>query len=394
MIGAGIFSAAAPAVLAAGNAVLIAVLTAGLLAFLNAITMAQLASVYPESGGAYVYGRKRLGPFWGFLAGWGFVIGKMASCTAMALTFASYVIPDYANTVAAALVISLTIVNYFGVKKTLLASKILLAATLACLAVVIYATLGGNPANTHIFTPGHDASLSGILQASGLMFFSFAGYARVATLGEEVIDPEITIPRAIYISLSTTLVLYLVVISSAISAVGVDGLATSSAPLLDAVIASGMNSLAPLVRVGAALACVGVLLSLLAGVSRTVFAMASNRELPTALARVHPTHKVPANAEMLIGVVVAFVVLFADLRNAIGFSSFAVLTYYAIANIAAWTLSLSERKYPRVLALAGATACVTIAFSLPTLSVVGGVVLFAFGSAIYFIRRKAQAAIS
>src|SRR3954468_21820713 len=94
MMGAGVFAVWAPAARAAGVGLLIGLVIAALVAYCNATASAQLAAVYPVSGGTYVYGRERLGPGWGFAAGWSFVIGKTASCAAMALTFATYVVPD------------------------------------------------------------------------------------------------------------------------------------------------------------------------------------------------------------------------------------------------------------------------------------------------------------
>ncbi|HET9240331.1 MAG TPA: amino acid permease [Oligoflexus sp.] len=385
MIGAGIFAAAGPAAAAAGTGLLLAVVIAGCIAWLNASTMAQLAALYPESGGTYVYGRKRLGPIWGFLAGWGFVVGKLASCTAMALTFAYYAAPDYARPLAVTAVLVLTLINYMGVKKTAQATKILVILVLSSLALVAFAALGGGAVDTARLTGWLDrGGFPGLLQASGLMFFAFAGYARIATLGEEVVEPRTTIPRSILIALGITLAVYLLIIGSAVLTVDIDQLAQSQAPLRLAVESGRFHALAPVVRIGACFASLSVLLSLMAGISRTTFAMASGRDLPHALSAVHPVHKVPHRAELMVGLIVAAVVSFADLRSAIGFSSFAILTYYAIANIAAWTLSKEQRLYPRWMSGLGLIACVTVAFSLPGVSVVGGLILFGLGLGIYF----------
>src|SRR6185312_6499955 len=89
----------------------------------------------------YVYGRERLGEFWGYLAGWGFVVGKTASCAAMALTVGSYVWPDHAHAVAVAAVVALTAVNYAGVQKSALLTRAIVAVVLAVLAAVITACL-------------------------------------------------------------------------------------------------------------------------------------------------------------------------------------------------------------------------------------------------------------
>jgi APA family basic amino acid/polyamine antiporter len=136
--------------------------------------------------------------------------------------------------------------------------------------------------------------------------------------------------------------------------------------------------LSPVVRAGAAVAALGSLLALVLGVSRTTFAMARDGHLPTALAAVHPRFGVPHRAEVAVGVVVAILVACVDLRGAIGFSSFAVLTYYAIANASAWTL-----RSGRVVAAVGLAGCVVLAFSLPLWSVLIGCGVLAIGAIAY-----------
>ena len=116
MVGAGVFSVLAPAARAAGDGLLVGLAIAAVVAYCNAMSSAWLAARYPESGGTYVYGRERLSPFWGYLAGWAFVVGKTASCAAMALTFGAYALPEHRRAIAAAVVVSLTVVNYCGVK--------------------------------------------------------------------------------------------------------------------------------------------------------------------------------------------------------------------------------------------------------------------------------------
>ncbi|MEJ7790642.1 MAG: amino acid permease [Gaiellaceae bacterium] len=273
-------------------------------------------------------------------------------------------------------------VNYLGVSKTAGLTRVIVALVLMSLAVVVAAALGGGAFEAERLTPVFgDGGVYGILQAGGLFFFAFAGYARIATLGEEVRQPERVIPRAIPLALGITLVVYVTVAVAALGAAGADELAASDAPLAAAVRAGTLNSLAPVVRVGAAIASLGVLLSLLAGVSRTTFAMADQAEFPRFLAGVHPRFKVPHRAEIAVGVAVVAVVSVADLRSAIGFSSFAVLVYYAIANASALTLRREERRWPRWLPVLGVAGCLTLAFTLPWLSVVVGAAVLAIGAA-------------
>ncbi|MBP1160663.1 APA family basic amino acid/polyamine antiporter [Rhodococcus sp. PvR099] len=385
MIGAGIFAALAPAAQAAGTALPLALAVAGIVAYCNATSSARLAARYPSSGGTYVYGRERLGEFWGYLAGWGFVIGKTASCAAIALTVGAYAWPAHAHAVAVASVLALTAVNYVGVQKSALLTRVLVAVVLAVLAVVVVVGLG-SAAPSHWADGGSGGAL-GVLQAAGLLFFAFAGYARIATLGEEVRDPRRTIGLAIPIALGITLVVYALVAAAALKTLGPQGLAAATDPLAQVVRAAGAPGLEPVVRVGAVLAALGSLLALILGVSRTTLAMARDGHLPRGLAAVHPRFGVPHRAELMVGVVVAVLAAVADLRHAIGFSSFAVLAYYLIANCSALTLTRAEgRAWPGVPIL-GALGCVVLGFALPLASVLSGLAVLGVGALVYAARR-------
>jgi len=388
MIGAGIFSAIAPAAAASGSWMLVSLAIAAGVALCNALSSAQLAAMYPAAGGTYVYGRERLGAFWGYLAGWGFVIGKVASCAAMALTFGFYVNDHIARPLAVGAVAAFTIVNVTGVQKTARVASVLVVAVLATLFVPVLSTLALPSFDAgRAFPDGAAPGGLGLLEGAALLFFAFAGYARIATLGEEVVEPARTIPRAIPIALAITVSVYAVVIAAALIALGPGGLAAAKAPLVATVEASDLDGWTPVVRVGAALASLSVLLSLLAGVSRTSFAMARERDLPGWLDAVHPRYGVPHRAEIVAGVIVAALAATLDLRSAIGFSSFAVLGYYAIANASAWTLTGDERRFPKVISGVGVAGCIALAISLPWETLAAGGALFAVGIAVYAGRR-------
>ncbi|MFF4100983.1 APC family permease [Streptomyces sp. NPDC001903] len=389
MVGAGIFAALAPAAGAAGpagGALLAALAVAGLVAYCNAHSSARLAARHPASGGTYVYGRERLGPFWGYLAGWGFVIGKTASCAAMALTVGAYVWPGRQHAVAVAAVVALTAASYGGVQKSARIARVIVAAVLAVLAAVVVVCLTSGAADAGRLGGSAGGGLGGLLQAAGLLFFAFAGYARITTLGEEVRDPGRTIPRAVPLALGIALLVYAAVAVAALSVLGAGALAASPAPLADAVRAAGMPGLTPVVRVGAALAALGSLLALVLGVSRTTLAMARDGHLPRALAAVHPRHRVPHHAELAVGAVVAVFAATTDLRGAIGFSSFGVLAYYAIANASAWTLDSGVKG--RAVAAVGLSGCVVLACALPAAAVVAGAGVLAVGVAAYLVRGR------
>lgn len=386
MLGAGIFAALGPAARAAGSGLLLGLGIAGVVAYCNATASARLAARYPASGGTYVYGRERLGEFWGYLAGWSFVVGKTSSCAAMALTVGAYVWPGQAHAVAVGAVVALTVVNYRGVQKSAWLTRVIVTVVLAVLASVVVVCLTSGNSDAGRLDVGVSGGVGGVLQAAGLLFFAFAGYARIATLGEEVRDPARTIPRAIPLALGITLVVYAAVAVAVLSVLGSGVLGQAPAPLADAVRAAGVPGLAPVVRVGAAVAALGSLLALILGVSRTTLAMARDRHLPGALAAVHPRFQVPHRAELAVGAVVAALAATVDVRGAIGFSSFGVLVYYAIANAAAWTLSSTVAS--RVLPVVGLAGSVTLAFALPWVSVAVGVGVLGVGAVAYRVRRQ------
>ncbi|RZS89618.1 APA family basic amino acid/polyamine antiporter [Motilibacter rhizosphaerae] len=303
MVGAGVFSAYAPAARAAGSALLVALALAAVVAWCNATSTAALAAEHPQAGG-----------------------------------------------VAAAVV--MTAVNYLDIRRTAVLNRVLVAVTLLCLGLVVVGALAA-PGPRHALPVAHDlraAGLHGVLQAAGLLFFAFAGYARVATLGEEVRDPRRAIPRAVPVALGLVIAVYAVVGVSVLLVLGPAATGASPVPLRDAVAAGDLPGLAGLVRVGAVTASAGVLLTAMAGVGRTALAMARDAELPTALAAVHPRFQLPHRAELVLGAVVVVAVSLADVRSAIGFSSLAVLGYDAVANAAAGIVVLAAGLAGRAVA--------------------------------------------
>jgi APA family basic amino acid/polyamine antiporter len=382
MVGAGVFSAFTPAAAAAGSGLLVGLVVAAVVAWCNATASAQLAAQYPTSGGTYVYGRERLGPWWGFVAGWGFVVGKTASCAAMALTVATYAVGGDARAtrfLAIAAVVGLTIVNLRGITKTARLATVLVVLTIGILGVTLVAIGVSNRTWHSPFEGWGTSSAYGILQSAGLLFFAFAGYARIATLGEEVRDPETTIPRAIPRALGIVVVLYAVVGVVLLAVLGPAGVAGSDLPLLAAADQAGVSWMGAPVRVAAVLASLGALLGLVTGVSRTMLAMARERDLPAVLATVDERHGVPQAAQAAVCAVVVLLVVAFDVRAVIGFSSFGVLVYYAVANAAAVTQDATHRRWPRGLHLFGIVGCVVLVVTLPWAAVAVGVGVFAVG---------------
>lgn len=384
MIGAGVFAAFTPAAAAAGSGLLVGLALAAGVAWANATSSAQLAAQFPESGGTYVYGRECLGESWGFAAGWAFVVGKTASCAAMAITAATYALGGEARAaqvVGLGVVGALSVVLTRGITKTARLARVLLTVTLVCLLITALVVVAFTRTWQSPITGLGSATAYGILQSAGLLFFAFAGYARIATLGEEVRAPAVTIPRAITRALGLVIALYAALALLLLVTIGAQGIAGSPLPLLAAAQAADVSWVGVFLRIGATVAAVGALLGLLSGVGRTVLAMARRGDLPRRLAAVDPIHQVPAVAQLTVAGAVAALVILTDLRHAIGFSSFGVLLYYAIANASAWTQPAEHRRWPRWIQAAGLLGCLVLAATLPWGSVVAGAAVVGIGVA-------------
>jgi APA family basic amino acid/polyamine antiporter len=358
MLGAGVFVVFGPASELAGSLLLVSILLAALVAYLNAASIAQLAAVVTRSGGAYAYGRHYLGNAWGFLAGMSFLVGKIGSAAAIALVFATYLTPGFEILTAVLAVVVMAAINIAGINRTAFGSKVLATITLSFLNVLILAGLVAEPAEGTMTAGG----FPGVLTAASLFFFAFAGYARVATLGGEVRDSEKSVPSAIRISLAMVLVTYLALALVLMLKLG-PSFAGSLTPIADlAGVALGIEG--SVVAIFAAVATLGSLLALLAGMSRTASEMASDAELPKVLSK-KLTNGSPALAEVIISLLVILLVVSGSIILTIGLSSFAILSYYAIANLAAYRQPRSETQRAKWLNLVGLGLCVLLGLSVP-----------------------------
>jgi APA family basic amino acid/polyamine antiporter len=366
MLGAGVFVVFAPASLLSGSYLLVAIALAGLVAALNARSIRQLSKVLPVAGGAYAYGRKYLSKGWGFYAGISFVLGKIGSVAAIALAAASYIYPAAKIQVAIAAVLIMTLINLLGINRTALGALLLSVPTITLLLLVGFTGL-----QQPVIGIETELSIPGIISAAALIFFAFAGYARVATLGEEVTNPAVNVPRAITIGLVAVLGLYLLVGNSLSLQLG-PALASSVAPVLDYTSLTMPWLAREAVIAIAAAACLGSLLSLLAGISRTSEAMAKDGELPRALAIRSKKFDSPWVAELFLAAIAIALLSSGDIVWTIGISSFCVLSYYAIANLAAFRQLGKAKPGSKILALIGLSSCLLLAVFVPVQSLIIG----------------------
>ena len=370
MLGAGVFVVFAPAADLAGYLLPVSVLLAGLVAYLNAASIAQLAAQVSRPGGAYSYAQKYLSQNWAFLAGSSFLIGKVASSAAIALAVASYLFPEQTIPVALLSVAVMAIINILGVNRTAFGSLILGGITVLFLIFVIVSAIVFADFTTVANEP--DLQGFGVLTAAALIFFAFAGYARVATLGDELIDSKQNTAKAIAASFGIVFGIYLA-LSFLMPAVLGNQLRFSIAPMIDLLAITAPWFPVAGVSVVAGIASLGSLLALLAGMSRTASVMGEDKELPSMFAIRSQKVQTPWVAEISVSLLVMVLILSGDLVWAIGLSSFAILTYYTVANLAAYRQPRSQSSRSRLWPLLGLLLCLSLAFSVPITSLIIGV---------------------
>jgi len=390
IVGAGIFVVTGVAAGIAGPAFLLGLLLAGIAAAANALSSAQLAAEYPQSGGTYEYGYRVLAPWAGFAAGWMFLASKVSAAGAVALGLAGYLerlVPGLPpRAVAVGAILLFTGLNYFGVRRSSRANLAIVAVSLGSL--VLFAALGAPDFRVENLRPFAPHGWRGVTEAAAVLFFAYTGYARIATLGEEVREPRTTIPRAVLVTIGGAILLYLAVALVAIGVTGAGALASTPAPLAVAAGRTGIPWLVVVVSVGGATAMLGVILSQLLGLSRMVFAMARRGDLPRILERVHPAHAVPDRAVLLVGAASAAVAATGTLRGVAAAASFTILVYYAIANVAALRMPAEAKLYPDAVPAAGLAGCLLLAASLAPGTIAVGAGVLAAGFAARWLARR------
>ena len=380
ILGAGIFAVISPAASIAGPSLLVALVIAAFVALCNALSSAQLAAVFPRTGGTYEFGGRVLGPWWGYGAGWMFLTANTIGPGVIALAFGAYfnaVVGMVPARVAAVLgAFAMTSINALGVRRSIRVTDVVVILSLASLLTVVVIGLpGGKLSNFAPFAPGGPV---GTLQATALLFFAYTGYSRIATLVEEVKDPQRTIPRATVLALGTAAVLYLAVGVTAIAVLGAAGVSASSSPLQSAMAAVGSGVGVAVVILGALLTTFNEGLSDLLGASRVAFAMARKSDLPSGVVHLGKDQN-PYRSVLLVGVLAILVAAFAPFGVAVGISSFGTLLYYTVTNTSALRLTKEQRRFPRLLSLAGLIGCLGLAFSLATPEIEFGLGILAVG---------------
>ncbi|MEY4980816.1 MAG: hypothetical protein RL174_154 [Actinomycetota bacterium] len=366
MLGAGVFAVFSGAAKLAGEWLFLATLIAAVVAALNALSVLQLARQVDRPGGVYSYSRVYLTPQASFVAGFSFVLGKTGSIAAISLTFAEYAFPGNQGVAASAAVVALTVLNLFGINRTATFAGFFAVLTVVFL---LFSALSGLAFEGHKKVDDLSMSLHGetefihVFGAAAVIFFAFAGYARVATLGHDVKNPKRNIPIAIALALAVVLVLYILLVFGLQNALG-GSLSSSSAVFVDLLSRTAPWFPTQAIIAIAAMAALGSLLSLLAGVSRTAATMAVDGEFPGRLSE-RNRHGAPWLAESIIAIAAIALIQFDNLIWVIGFSSFSVLIYYGIGHLSSIRQPKNERLMPRWLNWIGVALCIALVSSIP-----------------------------
>lgn len=399
ILGTGVFVSLGIGAGIVGSGLVLAVALAALVATANGLSSAQLAAAHPVSGGTYEYGYRYLHPAAGFAAGWTFLLAKSASAATAALGCAGYLLhvfsvdePAAKVALALGIVVAMSALVASGVRRSNQVNTAIVCLTLlALVAFVAFGLASVDPAHLEerlgLSAIGSAlAEPDALLHATALIFVAYTGYGRIATLGEEVRQPERTIPRAIVITLVASMLLYLAVSATAVAVVGADAFAaataSAAAPLEVVAQRFATPAVSHLVAVGAVTAMGGVLLNLVLGLSRVLLAMARRRDVPRALDRVSPHRQSPTRAVWAVGAIIALLVLIGDVKTTWSFSAFSVLVYYGLTNLAALRLPSEARRFPRWIAALGLVSCASLAFFVDWPIWLGGLGLIALGFAL------------
>ncbi len=349
-----------------------------------------MAAKYPHSGGTYEYGYILINPTFGFSAGWMFLISKLTAAGVVAIGFGSYFnqLHPIASpiTFSVLAVILLTLANYFGIKKAGILNLVIVTITLLSL---LYLIISGIPkVNTENFKPFAPFGISGIAEAAALLFFAFTGYARIATLAEEVVEPKKTIPKAIIITIVIAIVLYTAISVVAIGVIGTESMASSKSPLQVVADSLSTPAISIIVTIGASTAMLGVLLSQVLGISRMMLAMGRRYDLPPIFQTIHKRFRVAHIGILITGAIILLLTVVGTFEFIVRSATFTILLYYSITNIAALRQPKKERMYGRLIPVLGLIGCLAMSVSLPLNVIISSIALLFSGFAVRFLFHK------
>lgn len=390
IIGAGIFVVTGVAAGVSGASFLVGLMIAGIVASFNGLSSAQLAAVYPQSGGTYEYGYRLLSPVWGFSAGWMFIISKLSAAGVVAIGFGSYfyqLVPVLSPVIYSLIaVFLLTIANLSGIQK---AGSINIVIVMVTVLSLLYFVFGGLfSVSSENFSPFAPNGVLGIAESTAILFFAFTGYARIATLAEEVREPRKTIPKAVIITIVSAVVLYAAVSFVAVGTVGAESMSHSRSPLQLAAEAMSAPGIGVIITLGASTAMLGVLLSQILGISRMLLAMGRRNDLPRFFEKIDGKTSVPNAGIVFTGVVIVAITLIGSFEFVVRSATFTILLYYSITNLSAIRQPGKEQIFGKIIPYLGLIGCLLMSVSLPFNVIISGIGVLVAGFGLRFLQKR------
>ena len=363
MIGAGLFNNIALTAKISSYGAILGLLIASTLAIANASSSAQLSSLFPKTGGTYLYANEVLGKPYAIIAGLVFIIGKTISCVAIALTIGNYLSPMYGKEIGVVLCVLVSLLSFSGIHKTAEIAKWFVWIIFGLL--LFYSVSILSTPNVNLSIPIFESvSFDSILLSASIWFFAFTGYSRLATFGEEVKNPKEIIPTAIFTGLGVTILLYFGITWLTLSIISPEFIMNSNTPLLVAMDVSRFSEFSFLIVFASSIAMVSVFLALMPGVSRIYVALSRDKVLPKAFSRIHKKFNSAYFSEGFVLISVIVGIYSFDVVESIKLSSFFVLIYYTITNLCVIKLKKESRLYSVVIAVYGFTMCLLLALHL------------------------------
>jgi APA family basic amino acid/polyamine antiporter len=352
IIGTGIFVILGEAIGDAGPAIILSFVLAGVTCAFSALSYAELASSIPVSGSAYTYGYATMGELVAWIIGWDLILEYGVSVAAVAVGWGQYFnelldtlfglsLPESLanppgeggsfNLPAVFIVLAITALLIVGVRESARANAVMVVIKIVIvLLFIVLAFTGFDSGNLEPFNP---EGFNGVVTAASVIFFAYIGFDAISTSGEEVKRPSRDLPIAIIASLAICTALYILVSTSAVGAISYTKLDGQEAPLAFVLDSLGFGWGATVISFGALVAITSVVLTILYGQTRIMFAMCRDGLLPRGFAKISEKRRTPVRITATFGVAIAVIAAFVPLEEIAKLVNIGTLFAFVITNI-------------------------------------------------------------
>jgi APA family basic amino acid/polyamine antiporter len=345
ILGAGIYVLIGKASALAGNAVWLSFLLSAIVAIFTGLSYAELSSIFPKAGAEYVYTKHAFGNRISFVIGWLLVLSGFIFSATVSFGFAGYFeklfgFPYFLS--AMILIVILSFVIYYGVKESVWFAVIFTIIEASGLIIIISMGLPFLGKVNYFEFP----SLSGIFQASALIFFAYIGFEQITRLSEETKNPDINIPKALLLAIAITTVLYILVALSAVSILDWQTLGESSAPLADVASKAFGGNAFTILSVIALFATANTVLLMLLATSRILYGIGKSFSPQNIFARIHPKRRTPWIATLITMIFSILFLGFGNIEKVANMTDFLIFFTFIIINLS--VISIRYKGYESI----------------------------------------------